>query len=543
MSKITQFLCASGSMLQRGIRFSLGMLLLFGLSAHAQLTTGTITGTVTDSSGAAIPGATIAVKNVDTGASRNSVAGPSGRYEIPNLPVGKYEVTASIAGFQTSVRTGIELTVGRTAVVDHTLQVGEVAQSVTVSGEATMLETTTATVSQLVDQKRVEDLPLKGRDLTQLAELQPGVMKMPAGTGAFSGLGDKITVAGARGNQNLYLLDGVSNSDLSGNPQGASGAYLGADTVKEFQIITNNYSAEYQSAAGAIVSAVTKSGTNSIHGTGFWLTRNAAMDANSWTNNRNDAPKRDFSRNQYGGSLGGPIKKDKAFFFGSYEGFRERANDNDAVITFTDQVRAGILPASEGGGTVTVNPIMKQYLDLWPVPNAPYKFANNQAFPIIRDLGNGTVLLNAAGWDKRPVNDNFVGAHFDYHFNNEKVGMLSGIYNWDKSDATYLNAMSELGRITPVSDVGTSGLASRKHTIGAKLTGVFSPTMVNEADFGYSFSEAAQDLPNGSTDFSSLASLSGRKFLGEINPPNGAANVGSRVLGSTYGQTDRKSVV
>jgi hypothetical protein len=506
-------------------------------AAMAQLTTGTITGTVSDSSGAAVPGATIAVKNVDTGATRNTVASPTGRYEVPNLPVGKYDVSASLAGFQTSIRAGVELTVGKTAVVDHALQVGEVAQTVTVTGEATMLETTTATVSQLVDQKRVEDLPLKGRDLTQLAELQPGVMKMPAGTGAFSGLGDKITVAGARGNQNLYLLDGVSNSDLSGNPQGASGAYLGADTVKEFQIITNNYSAEYQSAAGAIVSAVTKSGTNSLHGTGFWLTRNSAMDSNSWTNNRNNAGKRDFNRNQYGGSLGGPIKKDKAFFFGSYEGFRERANDNDAVVTFTDQVRAGILPASEGGGTVTVNPIMKQYLDLWPVANTPYKFANNQAFPVIRDLGNGTVLLNAAGWDRRPVNDNFVGAHFDYHFNNEKVGMLSGIYNWDQSDATYLNAMSELGRITPVSDVGTSGLASRKHTIGAKLTGVFSPTMVNEADFGYSFSEAAQDLPNSSTDFSSLASLAGRKFLGEINPPNGAANIGSRVLGSTYGQT------
>jgi len=502
--------------------------------AMAQLTTGTITGAVTDSSGAAVPGATITVKNVDTGASRTTVSGPSGRYEVSNVPIGKYDVSATLAGFQTSVHAGVELTLGRTAVVDHSLQVGEVAQAVTVTGEVSMVETSSATVSSVVTAQQIEDAPLRGRDLTQLSLLQPGVMKMPAGYGAFSGLGDKITVAGARGNQNLYLLDGVSNSDLSGNPQGASGAYLGADTVKEFQVITNNYSAEYQSAAGAIVSAVTKSGTNALHGTGFWTSRNSQLDANSWTNNRNDADKRDFHRNQYGGSFGGPIRKDKAFFFGSYEGFRERNNDNDYPITWTDQVLQGILPPSEGGGTVTVNPAIRPYLDLWPRPNTAYKFAGGATFSVLRDLGNGTLELLAPGMDQRPINDNFVGSHFDYHFNNEKLGMLSGSYNWDNSDAINANAMSQLGRIEPADN---SGLTSKKHTIGAKLTGVFSASMVNEANFGYSFSEAAQDLPNTSQDFTSLASLSSRKFLGQINPPNGAANVGWRVLGSIYGQT------
>jgi hypothetical protein len=512
----------------------LGLFLCAGVPAMAQLTTGTITGSVTDPSGAAVPGATITVKNVDTGASRSTVSGPTGRYEIASLPTGQYEVAATSTGFQASVRTGIQLTLGRIAVVDHSLQVGEVTQSVTVTGEAPLIETTTATVSAVITAQQIENAPMGSRDLTQLAFLQPGVMKMPAGYGAFSGLGDKITVAGARGNQNLYLLDGVSNSDLSGNPQSASGAYIGAETVKEFQIITNNYSAEYQSAAGAIVSAVTKSGTNTLHGSGFWTTRNARLDANSWTNNRNSAGKRDFARNQFGGSFGGPIIRDKTFFFGSYEGFRLRNNDADTVATWTDAVRAGILPASEGGGTVTVNAFTRTYMELWPRPNTPYKFANDESFPIVRDLGNGTVQILGEGWDRQPVHDDFVGAHFD-HMLGEKWGTLSGTYNWDDSDAINSNVMSQLGR--SVGDL-TTGLTSKKHTIGAKHTGILSNAMVNEFDFGYSFSQAAQDLPpDNPPDLSSLASLAGRTFPAQINAPNGAANVGWRVLGSTYDQT------
>jgi hypothetical protein len=232
--------------------FGLGIFVFWVAAAAAQLTTGTITGTVTDQSGAAVPGANITVKHVETGTSRTTVSGATGRYEVSNLSIGQYEVSATSAGFQTSVRSGIALTVGRTAVVDHALQVGEVTQAVTVTGEAPLIETTSATVTQLVDERAVENLPLNNRDLTQLAVLQPGVIKSPAGRGTFGGLGDKITVGGSRGTQNLYLMDGVSNSDLSGNPQGASGAYTGAETVQEYQVITNNYSAEYQSAAARI---------------------------------------------------------------------------------------------------------------------------------------------------------------------------------------------------------------------------------------------------------------------------------------------------
>src|SRR5262245_36748330 len=279
-----------------------------------QLDTGTILGRVTDQSGAATPGVMITIKNTETGVSRKLETNEVGRYEAAALPVGSYEVTATLEGFQTLVRSGIALTVGRNAVVDMALQVGEVAQEITVAGEGSFVETTTATVSNLVDEKRVLEIPLNNRDLTQLAFLQPGVLKVPQlTTGANQGLtyaggmGDKLSVGGARATQNIYLVDGISNSDLSGNAQGAAGNYAGAESVKEFQVITNNYSAEYPSKPGAIISAVTKSGTNSFHGSLFEFLRNDNLDAAKWEDNALGRGKPEFKRNQFGGSFGGPI--------------------------------------------------------------------------------------------------------------------------------------------------------------------------------------------------------------------------------------------
>src|SRR5207249_6435328 len=213
----------------------LAIFIMSGITAIGQLTTATITGTVTDQTGAAVPGATVTLKNTDTGITRSAQTRENGKYEALSLPTGNYEVSASLSGFQTVVHTGIGLAVGQNAVVNFALRVGEVSQSVTVTGEIAQIETTTATVSNVVDEKKVTDLPLNGRDLTQLSFLQPGVIKSPAGAGAFSGLGDKLSVAGSRGNQNIYLLDGVSNLDLSGNAQSASGQLAGAETIKEFQ--------------------------------------------------------------------------------------------------------------------------------------------------------------------------------------------------------------------------------------------------------------------------------------------------------------------
>ena len=185
----------------------------------AQLTTATMSGTIKDSSGGVLPGVAVTIKHVETAIARSVVTDADGRYEAPSLPLGDYEVRAELSGFRPFVRSGIALTVGRHAVVDLALEVGGMQEAVTVVSEAALLETNTATVSNLIDSKRVEELPLNNRDLTQLTYLQPGIIKMPrTGGGVFSGMGDTISVGGSRGNQNLYLLDGVASSDISGKP-------------------------------------------------------------------------------------------------------------------------------------------------------------------------------------------------------------------------------------------------------------------------------------------------------------------------------------
>ena len=501
----------------------LAFVLVWASWAAAQLTTGILTGTVTDQSGAAVPGARVTVKNLETGMARSTVTGPRGRYEVSSLQVGEYEVTVSMPGFQTSVRTGIELTVGRTAVVDHTLQVGEVAQTVTITGEAPMIETTSATVTQLVDEKRVEDLPLNNRDLTQLTFLQPGVLKVPrARGGVFSGMGDTMTVAGARGTQNLFLLDGVSNSDLSNNAQGASGSYIGAETVKEFQIVTNNYSAEYQSAAGAIVSAVTKSGTNTLHGSAFWTLRNDNLDAARWEDNAfGGGVKPEFKRNQFGGSLGGPIARDRTFFFASYEGTRERQASTQTARVPSADAHRGILPDR----TVTGDPVIKPYLELYPIPG--------QGNILDRDFGDGTARI--AGTKREPSNDDFVAGKLDHQFAGEKAGFLTATYNWNEGDRSPFGI---LGDLTENGDAAGNGSTSLKHTLSVGHTSVLSPSTINEFKFGFSSSEIFGDVPLSDRDLSALAFHPNRKRMGQLDPePDVIDAIGFRVDFSRYKQT------
>ena len=496
----------------------LGILIMSSLAAIGQLTTGTIAGTVTDQSGAAVPGATVTLKNTDTGILRTVQTRENGKYEALSLPAGSYEVSASLSGFRTAVHTGIGMAVGQNAVVDFALQVGEVSQTVTVTGETAQIETTTATVSNLVDEKKVTDLPLNGRDLTQLSFLQPGVTKSPAGAGAFSGLGDKLSVAGSRGNQNIYLLDGVSNSDLSGNAQSASGQLAGAETIKEFQIITNNYSAEYRSQAGAIVSAVTKSGTNNLHGSLYEFLRNDKLDAAKWEENKGGG-KSAFRRNQFGGSLGGPIIKDKTFFFGSYEGLRQSQGVNTQARVPDVNARNGILP---GVAPITVSPAVKPYLGLYPVPG--------EGNVIVSEPGrrpDGTVLLAAIA--KVPTNDDFGLGRIDHNFSSGKLGTISGTYNYDSGESSSETPPGVLG------DLLAQGFSSRKHVVSVNQTSIFSPSVLNEVKVGYSFTNPVQDIPLVSRDFGNLAFRPGRNLLGEI-VVSPLTTIGYRVNKSDYQQ-------
>jgi hypothetical protein len=482
--------------------------------AFAQLTAGTISGTVVDETKAALPGAEVTIRNVETGLTRTVFTAENGRFEAPNLPVGVYEVSAGLQGFGTAVRRDIQLTIGRTVVLELVLPLATVQTEVVVTGDAPLIETASATVANLIDSKRVEDLPLVNRDLTQLTFLQPGVIKIPSSgnQGVFSGMGDKFSVGGARGTQNLYLLDGVSSGDLSGNAQGSSGVLMGAETVQEIQIVTNNYSAEYRSAAGGIVSAITKSGTNRLSGSLFEFFRSDALEATNYFDKKFNQPKSEFDRNQFGGSLGGPIRRDKLFFFTSYEGLRENLTRTDTAIVPSVNAREGRLAS---GRRVTVNPAVVPFLNLYPVPG--------QGNTIVQDFGD-TVLI--AGKLVQPTDNDFVLGKIDYQAGGGNT--LSVTYNYDAGERSPFGILGELNAV---------GTRSQKHVAGAKWTSVLTPSSVSELHVGYSDSYPQGDLPLSKIDFVSrgLVFRSNRERMGDITVP-GLSGIGYRVDPSKYRQ-------
>src|SRR5262245_4802606 len=306
------------------IRSLFVLLLVFTLCAPlalGQVNSATVSGTVHDESGAVLPGVSVAIQNQDTGISRNVTTNETGRYSAPALGLGNYQVTAQLQGFKSQARSGITLTVGREAVVDFTLGVGEVSQTVEVTEEAPLIELTNANLGGLVDDRTIREMPLNSRSWDTLAYTVPGVVKYGTAGGGFnSGSGEnKFSVSGARSYSNSFLLDGTDVNDSSNStPGGAAGTNLGVDAIKEFKIVATTFSAEYGRATGAVVSAVTRSGTNQLHGTLFEFHHNSVFDSRTIFDLEDGdgdgkAELPPFHRNQFGGVLGGPIKKDKTF--------------------------------------------------------------------------------------------------------------------------------------------------------------------------------------------------------------------------------------
>src|SRR5437870_1902573 len=297
------------------------LITLFLAAVLAQSAGGTISGRVEDQSGAVLPGAGITVKNVDTGLVRTLFTDEAGRYYAANLSLGQYEVRAELPGFSAGVRSGIHLTVGREAVVDFQLQVGQISENITVTGEAPLIQLTTASTEGLIDELQMQTLPLNGRSFIELAAMVPGVQIAQAGARSASvGFGTKLSVNGARFTANLFTIDGTAINDEYNEAGSASGNVLGVEAVREFQVLTNAFSAEYGRHTGAVINAVTKAGTNELHGSVFEFLRNDNLDARNFFHGEK---KPEFKRNQFGAALGGPIARDKTFFFGNYEGLRE----------------------------------------------------------------------------------------------------------------------------------------------------------------------------------------------------------------------------
>jgi hypothetical protein len=351
----------TGSRNNRGVKFlgraavcALGLLLfvLGARSVEAQTQTATISGTATDSSGGALVNAKIVVTNVGTNVAQTIMTDSQGRYEVPDLPVGTYDIQASLAGFQTVTHKGVTLTVGAHPLVDFSLPVGQATQNVTVESQVSQVDTQSAAVSSLVSSEQVSQLPLNGRDYTQLIELAPGVQVINSGPGgggassSFYGAQTNYTIAGSRPEGQAFLLDNEDVRDFWEHGPGSAslGTALGIEGLQEFQVLTDTYGAQF-SGNGAVVNMASKQGTNSFHGSAYEFLRNSALDARNFfdfasTGQANpdgvpivtETPKPEFRQNQFGGSVGGPIKKDKLFFFANYEGLRNSLGQVNNVL-------------------------------------------------------------------------------------------------------------------------------------------------------------------------------------------------------------------
>ncbi|MCZ6769598.1 MAG: carboxypeptidase regulatory-like domain-containing protein [Acidobacteria bacterium] len=454
------------------------------VSVFPQETTAIISGVVTDETGGLIPGVSIEVTNLDTGITRMTTTGDEGRYQVPTLSVGNYQVEASLTGFQTGVRTGITLTVGRAALVDFALSVGEISERVTVTGEAPLVETTRSVLTDLVSQQQIADLPLNGRSYTQLALLQPGVTTLGSQNfSSISGGGAKLSMAGARSTNTYFYLDGTEVKDSFGHtPGSAAGQTLGVDTIREFSVVVSSFSAEF-GGSGGVISSVTKSGTNQIHGSVFEYHRNSALDARNFF----DTDPRDpltrsapppFIRNQFGFTLGGPIIQDKTFFFGSYEGLRERLSNTRIINTPTDAVRNGMCtsaplpPGCLASGPVTTHPEVQPYVDVMPSPNG-------------RDNGNGSGEFIST--QSRPIDEDYFMVKVDHQLSDSDS--VFGRYTLDNASRVQPQAYSDF----------FTEAETRSQYVTLEWNRIISPTLLNTFRAGLNRSKGG-DINRSSLD-------------------------------------------
>ena len=324
---------------------SLAAVLVCAPAARSQVSA-SISGRVTDPTGATVSGAAVMAKDVETGETRSTVTDAVGHYWVPSLAVGEYEVHVTKQGFQEQVRGGIHLVVGQEASVDMALKLGQVTGQFKVTADAPVVSVTAADISGVVDEQQVKELPLNGRSYDELMTLNPGVViftsEKTGGIGVSnSTAANMFSVVGNRPQQNMFLLNGIEFTGAAENnmqPGGVSGQMLGVEAVREFNMLTDTYGAEYGKHPGAQVTIVTQSGTNQWHGSVFEYLRNNVLDAPNFFDPGSAPP---FRRNQFGGAMGGPIQKDKTFVFANYEGFRQSLHQTSVAFVPDAAARSG----------------------------------------------------------------------------------------------------------------------------------------------------------------------------------------------------------
>ena len=484
-----------------------------------------ISGRVQDATGSPVMEATVTVKSAETGTVRSVRSDSQGNFRLLSLPLGAQELKVEKLGFRPVLRAGIRLAVGQEAVVKLQLEVGELVQEVTVVADSPVVNTTTSSVSGMVGEREVKDLPLNGRSFDNLITLNAGAINYSAlkSAGTSTSTGNTFSVSGRRPSDNLFLMNGVEytgSSQLANTPGGASGQLLGIDAVREFNVLTDTYSAEYGKRAGAQVSVVTQSGTNALHGTLFEFLRNSALDARNFFDQGGVPP---FRRNQFGGALGGPIRKDKLFLFGNYEGFRQALAFSNITVVPDAQARQGLLPNAAGVylPVARLDPSMLPYMSFWPQPNGPRLLING--------VPSGTAL--SYNNPRQSIREEFGTMRLDY---NLRAGdTLSAVYTLD--DGTNQSPLAD--------PLFGSRVGLRLQVASLQETHVISPQALNTFILG--FSRAAfnfdpvllADFP-ASTDFVSGAGPGGIVIGGGTTTtgsgsitsagPNNASNVWNR---------------
>jgi hypothetical protein len=429
------------------------LLCLFSLPVSAQVSAA-ISGRVTDQSGAVVSGATVTAKDTDTGTSRTSITDAAGRYELLALPVGRYEVEVQKSGFAAALRSGIVLVVGQDAEANLTLKVGDVNEQVRVVADVPIVNATTQDISGLVPEQAIKQLPLNGRSFDLLLTINPGVVNFSwektGGIGVSnSTTGNNFAVSGNRPQQNLFLLNGTEFTGAAENnmqPGGASQNLIGVEAVREFNVLRDSYGAEYGKRPGAQVIVATQSGSNQWHGSIYEFLRNNVLDAPNFFDQGSAPP---FRRNQFGGALGGPIQKDKTFFFVNYEGLRQSLHQTS--VSFVPDLH------SRATAVASVQPL----LNLWLTPSA-----NAPDFNGIAQVFSSPL---------QTIQEDFGTGRVDHVFSSKDN--LSAIYTADDSSGF---------TPTTANPYSTDILNLREQVATLEETHVVSPRLLNTARFGYS---------------------------------------------------------
>ena len=478
---------------------------LFSVCAWSQNQFATVSGTVTDASGAVVPEASVTVVNQSSGLKRSALSDTAGYYRFAGLPAGIYSLRMEKSGFQSQVREGVALTSGAEVRINSQLAIDDLSQQATVSAKVDAIDNTTSTISELVPEQSLAELPLDNRDLFSAVALEPGVAPDPSSAPSLlsSGKAGQVAINGIRPNMTNVLIDGMDATDpvWGYSPAGASGFFLGLNELTEVRVLTQTFNAEYGGHGGAVIEMISKSGSNQFHGSLWELHRDASLDAKNYFD-LGSSPIPPFVRNQFGAGIGGPLKRDRTFFFVNYEGFRE-VQASTAIATVPDALaHQGLLPSTNNPAACTsatpsrcfavpINPLIQPFLNLLPPSNGP-------------DNGDGTGELITA--NKGTTREDHGMVRIDHNFSNTQL--LFARYTVDDSSSQVPYVGTPPGTYVP----GFPALhLARNQYVTVQDRTTFGPELINELRFGVNRTTASSSIDNTHPGLS-ISLVPGRPF-------------------------------